>query len=369
MKKRFVCLFCTVILCFMLVVSGCSSKTSQTSGAKSKKITVTDMLGREVTFDKTPQKVVAISAGALRLYCYINGSNNVVGVEQIEKKGSIGRTYAMAYPELSKLPVIGIGGSKNVADPEKILSVNPDVIFCTYVADKAAADDLQAKTKIPVVCLSYGKQSAFDPDVNSSLKIIGKVMGKEKRADEIVNYIKKCEDELSSKTKDVPDSKKPSVYIGALSAAGSHGIESTQENYPLLKVINAKNVVTGTNNINVVMIDKEKLLKWNPDKLFIDEGGLAMVQQDYKKNPKYYETLSAVKNGDIYSEMPYNWYTTNIDTAITNAYYMAKVLYPDKFKDVTPAKKADEIYKFFLGKPLYDDMAKAYGGFKKLTIK
>lgn len=375
MLKKLMSSFCIGILCSMLLISGCSSKTAQTSQeisqktsqAESEKVTVTDMAGRTVTLNKAPKKVIAVNAGALRLYCYINGANNVVGAEKIESDVT-GRPYAMAYPELSKLPIIGVGGAKNVPDAEKILSVNPDIIFMTYTADKSAADELQAKTKVPVVCLSYGNQSAFDPDVNSSLKIIGKVMGKEKRADEVIDYIKKCQDELNNKTKDIPDAEKPSVYIGALGASGAHGIESTQENYSIFKIINAKNVVSGINKTGSVMIDKEKLLKWNPDKLFIDEGGLSMVQQDYKKNPQYYETLSAVKKGEIYSQMPYNFYTTNIDTAMTDAYYMAKVLYPDKFKDMDPVKKADEIYKSLLGKPLYEDMAKTYGGFKKLTL-
>jgi iron complex transport system substrate-binding protein len=50
-------------------------------------------------------------------------------------------------------------------------------------------------------------------------------------------------------------------------------------------------------------------------------------------------------------------------------YYLGKVLYPEKFKDVDPEKKADEIYKFLLGKELYAQMAKDFGGFKKITIK
>ncbi|KZL92076.1 hypothetical protein [Clostridium magnum] len=67
--------------------------------------------------------------------------------------------------------------------------------------------------------------------------------------------------------------------------------------------------------------------------------------------------------------MPYNFYTTNIETAIADAYYLGKVLYPEKFKDVEPEKKADEIYKAFLGKERYSEMAKNFGGFKKITLK
>lgn len=93
-----------------------------------------------------------------------------------------------------------------------------------------------------------------------------------------------------------------------------------------------------------------------------------MVQQDYQKNPEFYKALSAVEKGELYSQLPYNWYHTNIGTAIADAYYIGKVLYPGQFEDIDPKEKADEIYRSLLGKPLYDRMVKDYGGFKRLSL-
>jgi iron complex transport system substrate-binding protein len=61
--------------------------------------------------------------------------------------------------------------------------------------------------------------------------------------------------------------------------------------------------------------------------------------------------LEAFKEGRVYGTLPYNYYHTNIAVALADAYYIGKVLYPDKFKDVDPEKKADEIFQVFLGKP------------------
>ncbi|WP_368293650.1 hypothetical protein [Dehalobacter sp. TBBPA1] len=91
--------------------------------------------------------------------------------------------------------------------------------------------------------------------------------------------------------------------------------------------------------------------------------------EDYKKNPGFYQTLTTVKNGEVHAQLPYNFYITNIDTAIADAYYMGKILYPEQFKDINPEKKADEIYKFLLGKEVYAQMAKDYSGFKKVVLK
>ena len=38
-----------------------------------------------------------------------------------------------------------------------------------------------------------------------------------------------------------------------------------------------------TGKTGTVMIDKEKLLKWNLYKIFIDESGLQIVQEDLKR--------------------------------------------------------------------------------------
>ncbi|GAB6155835.1 hypothetical protein JCM17380_45860 [Desulfosporosinus burensis] len=41
----------------------------------------------------------------------------------------------------------------------------------------------------------------------------------------------------------------------------------------------------------VEQYDKEKLISWDPDILFLDEGGYALVTEDYKKNPAMYRGI------------------------------------------------------------------------------
>lgn len=363
-KKYSKLIIISLILIFAL--AGCNSK-NQTS-VDSKNITITDMVGRSVTLKDVAKKVVAIGPGALRLYCYVGSADKLTGIEQIEKNNPKGRPYILANPSITNLQVIGPGGPNNSPDAEKILAVKPDVILTTYAIDKSAADKLQEKTGIPVVALSYGKVSTFDPDVYESIKIIGNIIGNEKRAEEVVEFMKKCENDLKDRTKEIPDNEKLSTYVGALSAKGSHGIESTQGNYSLFNAVNAKNVVDETGKQGSFMIDKEKLIQWNPNKIFIDYGGLNIVKEDYKKNSKFYSTLSAFKNNEVYSLLPYNFYTTNIDTAMADAYYIGKILFPDKFRDIDPEKKADDIYKFLLGKELYGQMSKDFGKLEKIKF-
>ncbi|HBQ86570.1 MAG TPA: hypothetical protein DD811_08830 [Syntrophomonas sp.] len=365
MRKSMIALLLSVML---MALGGCGSQTAPDKASDPKKITVTDMVGRQVAITGPVERVVAIGPGALRLYCYINGADKVVGVEQMEKDNPTGRPYLLAHPFLTELPVIGPGGPNNAPDPEKILAVKPDVIFSCYTSDKTAVDELQTRTGIPVVALDYGTAAAFDPHVDKSLKVIGQIVGQGKRAQELIAYFERCQQDLDNRTKGIADEKRPRVYIGALGARGTHGIESTQGKYALFAAVNAVNVVDETGKTGSFMIDKEKLLEWNPDKIFIDLAGYPMVKEDYSKNPKFYNVLSAVQQGELYSQLPFNYYWTNIDTAVADAYYIGQVIYPEQFKDIDPEKKADEIYQLLLGKPLYAQMAKDFGGFKKLTL-
>lgn len=374
---------CACFLSLLLVglaLLGCSagqgsSKTEADQAAMSTQAVnpemqvVTDLVGREVTVKIPARRVVVVGPGSLRLVAYANGTDRVVGIEDMEKKVPTGRPYMFAYPELKNLPTIGQGGIDTVPDEEALLSVKPDVIFIAYLVDKAKADNLQKKTGIPVVVLSYGPLATFDEkEIFKSLDLVGKLIGTQSRTEEVINYIKESQADLSERTKDIADADKPRVYVGALGVKGTQGIESTQAKYPPFLNIGARNVVDETGKSGSLMIEREKLVSWDPDILFIDEGGYSKVLADVQKNPSFYQSLRAVKNGQVYGQIPYNFYTTNIDTALADAYYAGKVIFPEKFQDVDPVKKSEEIYTFFLGKPVYEQMAKDYGGFKKLDL-
>ena len=369
MKSRLFTVLSSLVL--VLLVLGACVVPSPSSSAET--TTVTDLLGREVTIPASVERVIAIGPGALRLYVYAGNLAYVVGVEQMETGDVTGKPYMIANPDLAKLPIIGQGGPNNAPDPEKILTVTPDVIFSTYATDASAADELQAKTGIPVVVLSYGGASfgttaIFGTTLQDSLRLVGSITGQNEKAQAAVAFIQQAQQDLDARTKDIPETDRPAVYVGGLGARGTHGIESTQGQYALLDVIHARNVVDETGQGGSIMIDKEKLLAWDPAFIFVDQGGFATVVEDYGKNPAFYDSLSAVKDGSVYAQLPYNYYSTNIDTAIANAYYLGKILYPAAFADVDPARKADEIYQALLGQPVYAQMVASFGGFGALKL-
>lgn len=364
-KKQMAAILLSALIVFpALLGAGCGEGEKAEEGSR----TITDLAGRSVEVKVPAERVVAIGPGALRLVCYVEAVDKVVGIENMEKQWSTGRPYIMAHPELLELPIIGQGGPDSSPDPEKIMSVQPDVIFVAYLADAAKANELQQRTGIPVVVLSYGQLGTFDSELMDSITLVGEITGKRDRAARVVDFLQGCQQDLQDRTKDVPKEKKPRVYVGGIGFKGTHGIESTQGGFPPLDAIRAVNVADETGRKGSMMVEKEKILAWDPDIVFIDGGGLPLVKEDYGKDPGFYRSLRAVSEGRVFMYLPYNYYTTNVDTAVADAYFMGKVIFPEAFEDVDPVAKADEIYRFLLGKDLYDQMARDFGGFGPVDL-
>jgi len=322
-------------------------------------IEISDLAGRKLNLPDEIEKIAAVGPGALRLVVYLEAEDKVVGVEEFEKRNQK-RPYIIAKPELLELPVIGpqFGG-----DAELITAQNPDLIIASYLS-RAEMDSLQTKTQIPVVSINDGSPgSKTEKELKTALNFLAKILDKEKRAEELINFFNQSKVELQAKTGDLESDLR--LYIGGIGNKGAQGISSTESNYPPFKYLGLKNIIEEKDKSNF-SISKERLLLEDPDLIFIDQGGLKLVKNDLKR--KEFRYLKAYQQNNIYQLLPYNHYTSNFATMLADAYYIAKILYPEKFKEVEPKEKADQIYQKFVGKPVYNEMADIFGGFKKMNL-
>ena len=330
---------------------------------------IKDMSGRNVSIPDTINRVIALGPGALRYLVYMNQQNKIIAIEGNEKRRFV--PYLQAHPELEKLPQIGTG---NIYETELLSIQKPDVLICTYM-NQGKGEELQKKTGIPVILLNYGDfnqnvEVAFD-----ALKFLGKLFYNENRADSLITYIKKNISDLESRTKNFPENQKESVYIGGVAYKGSHGLNSTEPMYAPFRFVNAINVASGQGEatssrkawLENAIIDKEKIINWNPQKIFLDISGFEVLKNDLSESSPFFSTLDAIKNSELYFVLPHNWYTINFENVLCNSYYIGKVLYPENFSYVEIEKKADEIYFNFLGKSVYQNMKRKFGGFRKIA--
>lgn len=360
--------------CLILVLVGCggtnnstnstSDNTSDPSQVEEGTRTITDSTGRTVTIPETVESIVCVNVGALRYTCYMQAQDLVVGVEDYEQEPTMSRLYNYVnFEQFSSLPVIGSNGEHY---PEAIISANPDVIIMS-AAESKDADDLQDKTGIPVVVVP-GSDTTLDDNAYETIRLMGEVYGKEERAEELTNYLDSVKADLETRTADIPDADKPTVYVGGVSFKGHHGFEGTEANYGPFVLIHANNLADTTGQSGAFDIDTEQVLAWDPDVIFLDFNGMALINEDYAKNPDFYQGLTAVREGRVYSQISFRSSASNLETALADAYYAATILYPEQFADIDPVEKAGEIFTALLGTNPYEDLKEAGYEFRPIQL-
>ncbi len=332
--------------------------------------------------DKKIEHVICSGAGCLRLLTYLQAENMVVAVDDIEsrRRRFDARPYSLANPQFRKLPIFGqFRGHDN---PELIMNLEPQpqVIFKTYGSSMGYDPvELQEKTGIPVVVLHYGNLGKLRPQLFASLRKMGQILGREKRAEDVIAFIEDTIQDLADRTSQVEQDKRPSVFVGGVAFKGPHGFQSTEPGYPPFTFINAENPAFDTGlsgkELSHSNVSVEMILEWNPDYLFLDLSTLQLGDKagglfELRTSPAY-QTLSAVQSGKVYGVLPYNWYTKNYGSILANAYFIGKLLYPEHFADIDPKAKADEIYTFLVGKPVFSKMNNMFGkmAYEKVAVK
>ncbi|MCG8335767.1 MAG: ABC transporter substrate-binding protein [Proteobacteria bacterium] len=342
--------------------------------------TITDAFGRQVEVPESVNHVICSGAGCLRLLVYLRSHQKVVAVDTAETKKRFldARPYALSNPQFKQYPVFG--EFRGHDSPELILSLKtlPDVIFKAYSRVGDNPDELQNKTGIPVVAINYGNLGALRNDFYQALRIMGKVLAENQRAEEVITFFDFHIGDLNKRTVNIPDIRKKACYIGGVAYRGPHGFQSTEPAYPPFSMVNTVNVAFDPDKSPKELfhadVSKEKIVEWNPELIFVD---LSTIQSDHKANAIYelkhgpvYQSLHAVRQGEVYGLLPYNWYTKNFGSVIANAYYIGKVKYPKQFKDIDSREKADEIYTFLVGKPVFQKMNRLFANliFTKLKL-
>lgn len=347
------------------------TSSSQEEAKSGESYTVVDITGREVSFDKVPEKVIALGHGTLKFYTYVAGPDKLIGIEEAEKTGHTvtGQSIHYAYPKLRELPTIGKGGAKFEPDYELLKYSEPDVIFIAYENTKEELDELQSKLEIPVVGLGAGMNGKiFEEDTYNTFEIIGKVMKMEERSEKINSFLKEVQEDLAKRGGDISES--PKTYIGGCSYRGAQGILSTRTHLDLFDAPKVYNVMDELTEEKNVIIDKEKLVEINPELILLDLSGKELLDEDMQADPNFYKSLDAFKNKKAYYIMPYFTYGMNFDTALLDMYYMGSLAHPDKFSDVDIAAKAAEIYTVFVGKDVYNDLLGTYPeSFKESNVE
>ena len=225
-----------------------------------------------------------------------------------------------------------------------------------------------SSTAVAVVSIHCPSANFIDESWYAALRLTAELTGRQTRCQELLVYIDQCKADLQTRGAAVAAEDKPSVYAGAVTFSGAHGFAGTYANFGPFLAIDAKNVADETGEKAAFEVDLEKVIVWDPDVIFLDPGNMSLVNDEYKANPDYFHSLSAVQNGQVYTMPSFNNYSTNITYCLMDAYYAGQVLYPQQFADIDLEEKSAEIMTAFLGKSFFKEMEADGLYYGKLTL-
>ncbi len=219
------------------------------------------------------------------------------------------------------------------------------------------------------------------------MRVFAQTVGREERCEEVLAYLDGCREDLAARTRDVSHEEKLKAYTGAVTFNGRHGFAFTYVNFPPFTAVNAQNVAdellesqtgdaakaakeTGKAYIGSdgFEVDLEQIILWDPDIIFLDPGNMDLVNEEYKNNRDFFQSLRAVREGKIYTMPSANAAGPNITYLLINAYYAGKVLYPERFGDVELEEKAAEIMEQMLGADFFEEMQQGGLYYGTITI-
>ena len=149
--------------------------------AEDASFTVTDMAGREVTFDKPVEKAVALTASDCEIIYALSAEEALVG-----------RGEYCDYPaEVFDLPSLGSGANTNI---EQIIALEPEVVFLSMMAQTQEQVDQLEKAGVRVV-VSDAQDIA---GTYTAISLIGQVMGKQAEADKVIADMQAVFDEIKA---------------------------------------------------------------------------------------------------------------------------------------------------------------------------
>ena len=316
-----------------------------------KPMTDVDMYDRTVAFYRPIERVVTCNPDYTRATIALGAGDKLVGVGSSDArclcrdaKDCPLCAATVCGGKLFEIPKVG--RYHQGLNMELILSLKPDVVFAPV--GYGAADSVYEKTGIPTVSIKSGGHRL--DELYSMMEFMGTLLGKEEEAEELISFVKEKTDKVRKVTSEMPEETKPKVYFSTRGYSGSSmgGFTKTVTRYDPLDIAGGINVAQDCLGTSV-SVSKEQIIKWNPDIIIIarSSSGSTNDVECVLLDPDL-QLINAVKNESVYYTIyPYS-YGTPQDRNCVAAFYLAKLLHPDKFPDLDVEEEGNEILKAFL---------------------
>lgn len=364
--KKYLIFLLVMVLALGSVLSGCSNSNKiednnevvkETESEKenvSDVKTIEDMAGREIEVPTKIEKVYATAlTGTLLMYSFdeekLCGIN--INLTDDEKK------YTSEH--FQSLPVIGAtAGKGQVASPEEIMSISPDIILSMGRIDDGSIsemDKLQETLEIPVIMV--------DGDIrktSETYKFLGELFDDSERANELIEYTEKIFDDVNEIVEKIPEDERVKTYYASGPAGLETGLKGSGHT-ETIEISGGENVAEGPKEEakGRTEVSMEQVLEWDPELIIVAPSKSSGVQSCYEliKTDENWQSIGAVKNGKVYETpyMPFNWFDKPpAINRLIGIKWLTYIMYPDKVNyDIK--EEAKQFYDVFYHIKLTDE--------------
>src|SRR5690606_8055667 len=181
-------------------------------------ITVTDVVGREVTIPAAAKRVILGEGRQLITMSMLVPDPTAIIAgwtgDFAKSGGLLYDEYRKRFPTIDKIPLIGTSGKETVST-EQIISLKPDLAIFgagSHGPDAKSVDVIRAleAAGIPIVFIDF----RLHPFKNTvpSMELLGKVLGQEARANAFVEFYNRRMNHIKGTLAKQTDLKRPKVY-------------------------------------------------------------------------------------------------------------------------------------------------------------
>lgn len=307
-----------------------NGETEKEEPASGFPITVTDHLGRSVTIEEIPERIVSgyyISTSAL---ISLGLEDKLVG---IEAKAASRPIYSLAAPKLLELPSVG---TAKEFDLEGCIALNPDLaILPIKLKDQVSTLE---EMGITVICVNPENEELLLEMITMIAKLTGVV-----EYEGLLNYYTEKANELKKVYDNVTD--KPTVYLAGNSSMLSTATANMYQN-DLIEAAGGINVAGDIEDTYWANISYEQLLAYNPDYIIITPDA-EYTKEDIMKDGNLAD-LAAIKNNHVY-QMPkvFEAWDSPVPSSILGKMWLTSILYQEQYSNNTFAEDAADFYNKF----------------------
>lgn len=358
-KGKLILILLEIICATALFANGVQEVTSMSAGSDEIKqgndnhITVTDVLGREVSVDLPVKSVAYTHYSTSEALKILNAWDLVVA-----RDGYTGDN--LIYPNLEEIPALtSVMGNSFEPNMEILLEINPDLLILEIIpmpGIEALINELDGI--IPTVAVK-----TYDPEkMVQSFEILGKLLGKEEEANIYIDWCIQLQSFLSEKISPLKQEELTKIFY----KTGYGNVEDLMTFSNELSYVPARNRLTGCINIAadlpsqggwVPSIDSEWLVEQDYDVLVIgdpQQNNFGFYKDSLDELKEYREQVmslpvfadsNAVKNNRVYMQDDAYFGTPRF---IVGFAYLAKWFHPDLFDNFDPASIQEEYFTKFL---------------------